>query len=65
MNGVLMASANRARKMAGVHACPIMGTLVLIPLALAAPSHAQPRQEDHTRVLTKVAQVALPIDAVL
>jgi len=43
--------------MVSAHACRIIGTPMLIPLALAARGQAQPRQEGHTRVLTKVAEV--------
>jgi hypothetical protein len=51
-----VASANLARITASVHACPILGTLVLISLALAAGGQAQPGQ-DHAEVLTKVAEI--------
>lgn len=52
-----VASAKKTLTMVSAHACRIIGTLMLIPLALAARGQAQPRQEGHTRVLTKVAEV--------
>jgi len=57
LNGILMVSTKRTRTLASVHACQISGALMLIPLALAAPGHAQLGQENHTRVLSKVSEV--------